>query len=274
MSDFLAAMAASSRLRARETRTSVGEASLRSRARMSRPPAPIDLSVDGFDLIAETKLASPRDGILVHGDDRTGSVLELAVRLGESGCVALSVLTEPDAFGGALEHLEAVSGATGIPVMRKDFLVDPIQVLEARAAGASGVLLIARMVQVPLLVDMVDLALDLGMFVLIEIFTPEDLEAAAAVFDRDVLVGVNARDLATLEIDPSRHRNLAPLLPSHLPAVAESGITTGDDAAAARAAGYRLALVGTTLSTSPDPSGTARRILAAGRAAAVGGRSP
>lgn len=274
MSDFLAAMAASSRLRAQETRTSVGEASLRSRTGAARPVVPLSLSADGFDLIAETKLASPRDGILIQASDARSEVLDLALRLAGSGCAALSVLTEPDAFGGGLDHLEAVSGSVTVPVMRKDFLVDPIQVLEARAAGASGVLLIARIVEVPLLVDMVDLALHLGMFVLVEIFAPDDLDAAAAVFDRDVLVGVNARDLATLEVDPRRHGDLARLLPSHLPAVAESGITTPDAAAAARVAGYRLVLVGTTLSTSVDPPGTARGLIAAGRAAKVRGSVP
>lgn len=270
MSEFLSAMTASSRLRAQEARTSVGEASLWSLAQAARPAVALGLSADGFDLIAEAKLASPRDGILVHGDGR-GSVLDLALQLAGSGCAAISVLTEPEAFGGALEHLEVVSGAVGVPVMRKDFLVDPIQILEARAAGASGVLVVARILEVPLLVDLVDLALGLGMFVLVEVFDRSDLEAAAAVFDREVLVGVNARDLATLEVDRHRHGELAPLLPRHLPAVAESGIITVEDAAAARAAGYGLALVGTALTTSPDPSGAARRLIAAGRAATVRG---
>lgn len=235
--------------------------------RKARAPVPLAMSREGFDLIGEAKLASPADGELVVHTDALDAVSGIAASLGRAGCAALSVLTEPEAFGGAMEHLEAVAASVDLPVMRKDFLVDPIQVIEARAAGASGVLLIARMVTPELLVEMTDLAIELGMFVLVEVFGPADVDTAAAVFDRQVLIGVNSRDLTTLKVDRLRHAEMAPLLPSHLPAVAESGIATEADAGAVARSGYRMALVGGGLVTRPDPAATAARLIAAGRAA-------
>ena len=268
MSDFLAAMTASSRRRADAVTESPGRSRLAALARSAAPVLPLELSDKGFDVIAEPKLASPAEGELVPHADPRETVLRIATSLAESGCVALSVLTEPTVFAGAVDHLQAVSAAVDLPVMRKDFLVDPIQVLEARAAGASGVLLIARIVESSRLVEMTDLAIGLGMFALVEVFDESDLESAAAVFDRAVLVGVNARDLATLEVDRRRHAALAPLLPDHLPSVAESGIATPEDAAGAALAGYRLALVGTAVATSGDPAAAVRRLIAAGQTAA------
>lgn len=232
------------------------------------PPQRLDTADGGFDLIAEVKLASPSEGEMAGGGvDR---VVDLAARYTSAGAAAISVLTEPSRFAGAIDHLVAVSALGTTPVMRKDFLVDPVQVVEARAAGASGVLLIARLCSPQLLTEMTDTALGLGMFVLVEIFEEEDLDLAAAVFGRQVLVGVNARDLATLRVDPDRLARLAPKLPAHLPTVAESGIGTPEDAARAAALGYRLALVGTSLVRSGDPEGVARAMIEAGRAALVG----
>lgn len=267
MSDFLTAMAATSRLRAEAVRERLGETELTSRASAARPPVALELSGDGFDLIAEAKLASPSEGRLAaHGED-VRTVVGLATELEEAGAAALSVLTEPARFAGDITHLESVAAAARIPVMRKDFLVDPIQVLEARAAGASGVLLIARVVEPPLLVEMTDLALGLGMFALVELFDEADLEPASPVFDREVLVGVNARDLTTLEVARERHRLMAGMLPGHLALVAESGILGADDAARVAGLGYRLALVGTSLVASSNPRKLAAEMIAAGREA-------
>lgn len=269
MSDFLATMAVSSRLRADAAEGRSGATGLESRVSSARPVVPLSLSSQGFDLIAEPKLASPAEGRLAGDGDDVAEVLGLAAELAASGAAALSILTEPDRFGGSIEHLELVSTAVDLPVLRKDFLVDPVQVLEARAAGASGVLLIARLTEAAVLTEMVDLALDLGMFALVEVFEEADLEAAAVVYDRDVLVGVNARDLATLDVEPSRHRQLAPLLPAARPWVAESGMLTSEDSARVANLGYRLALVGTSLVKSPDPGSLARRMLESGRRAAT-----
>ncbi len=265
MSDFLSTMAESSLLRAGETRGRSGVTGLASRASSARPVVPLDLSETGFDLIAETKLASPVDGPLDTAEDPRRRVQELALLYEDAGAAAISVLTEPSTFHGYVDHLEAAVVAVDVPVMRKDFLVDPIQVTEARAAGASGVLLIARLTEASLLTEMTDTAIGFGMFVLVEVFDEADLEKASVAFDREVLIGVNTRDLATLEVDAGRLADLAPHLPDHLPCVAESGVTSPGDAEATAALGYRMALVGTALVTSEAPGEKARTLIAAGR---------
>jgi indole-3-glycerol phosphate synthase len=262
VSDFLAAMAASSRERARQAR----DADLRARLGSIPPPRSLDVSGPGFDLIAEPKPTSPAEGTLIEGSDPLAAVVGLAEGFAAAGAAAISVLTEITRFGGTLRHLEAVAAVVEAPVMRKDFLVDPVQVVEARATGASGVLLLARLCQGSLLEEMVDLALALGMFVLVEVFDRADLEEASTVFDRDVLVGVNSRDLVTLAVDRTRFAALAPLLPGHLPWVAESGITRPEHAVDAARLGYRMVLAGTGLVTSAEPAEVARAFLAAGRA--------
>ena len=271
MFDFLAQMAESSRRRADEVKAKFDKAGLASRAASARPVVPLDLRDDGFDLIAEAKLASPADGRLVGGNDSEASVVRIATAYSEAGAAAISVLTTPEGFEGSIAHLERASRAVETPLLRKDFLVDPVQVIEARAAGASGVLLIARLVSGEILAEMIDLTTSLGMFALLEVFEESDLQTASIVFNRDILIGVNTRDLATLQVDPSRLARMAPLLPEGLPAVAESGVRTPQDAAVAARLGYRLALVGTGLVTSDDIEDTTRRLIAAGRTAIQAG---
>jgi indole-3-glycerol phosphate synthase len=226
------------------------------------------LSSNGFGVIAEAKLASPSEGVLAAGGGDRVAALSRAYAAG--GAAAISVLTEKSRFGGAIDHLEAVAGSVDLPVMRKDFLVDPIQVEEARSAGASGVLLIARLLTGGLLAEMTDLTLTLGMFPLIEIFDEDDLEKTSQVFDRDVLIGVNCRDLTNLGVDRRRFEALAPLLPDGLPAVAESGLESPEDVAAVAALGYRLALVGTALVRSGDVRSDLESMIEAGRSAMTG----
>lgn len=263
MFDFLEEMADESSRRAGLTRER--SAAIEARAERSSPAVVLDLSAPGFDVIAEVKVASPSEGNLVSGSVDTAKLVGLATAYAQGGAAAISVLTETTRFQGSMADLEAVAEAVATPVMRKDFLVDPIQVLEARAAGASGVLLIARMLPGELLLEMTDLTLDLGMFALVEVFDRSDLETAARVFDREVLVGVNSRDLSSLEVDLSRFESLAPHLPDHLPAVAESGLNTTDDVASVAGLGYRMALVGSSLVRSTDPASTLGTMLAAGR---------
>jgi indole-3-glycerol phosphate synthase len=270
VSDFLALMAEASVARARSVRARAKSAGLAARAASARPPRPLDVTGPGFDLIAEVKLASPSEGSLVAGAPTPDKVVSLATTYSKAGAAAISVLTEETRFAGSMEHLVAAAGAVDVPVMRKDFLVDPIQVLEARAAGASGVLLIARMLPGDLLVEMTDQTLDLGMFALVEVFDRSDLETAVPVFDRNVLVGVNGRDLATLGIDGTRFETLAPHLPDHLPAVAESGMTSPDDMTLVASLGYRMALVGSSLVSDSDADGRLRSLIAAGREAVIG----
>ncbi|MEO0604963.1 MAG: indole-3-glycerol-phosphate synthase, partial [Myxococcota bacterium] len=210
------------------------------------------------EIFAEVKRASPSEGTLASVVDPVARAQTYA----EAGAHAISVLTEPSRFGGSLEDLAAATPA-GAPVMRKDFLVDPVQLLEARAFGASGALLIAAMLPGDRLARMVDRAAELELFVLLEAFDAPDLDRIAQVLDRGAVtrVGVNCRDLRTLAVDPTRFETLAPYLP--VPAIAESGLRTPDDIERVRGLGYRGALVGTTLMRTPDPAALVRRLACA-----------
>jgi indole-3-glycerol phosphate synthase len=271
VSDFLTAMAEASARRASGLHERGGSSDLEARLRSAPPPRQLRPGEGSFDVIAEPKLASPTRGRLIDDGD-VSTVVALARAFADAGAIAISVLTEETRFGGSIDHLETVTATVDVPVMRKDFLVDPIQVDEARAAGASGVLLIARLLPGGLIVEMTDRALSLGMFVLVEVFDRSDLETAFPVFDRDVLVGVNCRDLGTLEVDKSRFRSLAPHLPDQLPAVAESGIETEDDVVEVRELGYSLALVGSSLVTSERPEESLAELIRAGRTVPTGSR--
>jgi indole-3-glycerol phosphate synthase len=277
--DFLTGMATASRARSAAARAERGDAEI-ARIADSRPaPMPLILSHDGFDLIAEVKKSSPSEGALA------GAELSPAVqgrRYADAGAAAISVLTEPERFAGDLAHLEAVVAVVdSVPVMRKDFLITPYQVVEARAHGASGVLLVAAMFDAPALREMLQTALDLGMFALVETFDEADvdlcvpiIDAAGSPFDAErcrILIGVNCRDLRTLVVDFPRFAQLADRLPPGLPWIAESGVTTPEHAAEVAAMGYDLALVGTALMRAGDPTAAATAMLEAGRAAAPSG---
>ncbi|MFI4866213.1 MAG: indole-3-glycerol-phosphate synthase [Steroidobacterales bacterium] len=270
--DFLAAMARSSRERVVHAQQLCPQQELQARAR-ALPTAPaLRLSDDGFDLIAEVKLRSPAAGQLRSGSD------DIGVRVAayaDAGAAAISVLTEPSRFDGALSHLtQAAQGLAGrIPVMRKDFLVDAYQVYEARLAGAGGVLIILRMLARAEIEALLEAAAQLGLFVLLEAFDAEDLKLATELVREygeraSLLVGVNCRDLVTLKVVPGRLEALAPLLPRTVPRVAESGVASSADAARVAAEGYELALVGSALMQSGDPLKLAGSMLAAGRAGA------
>jgi len=267
MSDFLKTMARQS-----ADRASAAQGSVRS-THLDLPLVPLQLGA--FDVIAEIKNRSPSEGALAAA---SASRSEQAVRYVEGGAAAISVLTEPTQFAGELAHLEEVVRAvehSAVPVMRKDFLVDPIQVLEARATGASGVLLIVTMLSEKQIEDMLNCAYEHGMFVLLESFDAEDLQRSSALLDETryreqaergkLLFGVNTRDLRTLHVDPERLKTLGPHLPQGCACVAESGLHNGYDAAAAAGWGYSLALVGTALMRSPDPGQLIQEMLTAGR---------
>ena len=269
MSDFLKTMAQSSHARVAASKASFTDDQL------NRPVFPLRLQ--GFDLIAEIKDRSPAEGELATGNEsRTDRALEYVA----GGAAAISVLTEPERFDGDLAHLDEVVSAVAdseVPVMRKDFLVHPLQVLEAKAAGASGVLLIAGMLDLEQLNSMLDCAFEHDLFVLLESFDELDLELTAHLLQRvDIrekaeqnkfLVGVNTRNLRTLHVDPNRLRKFGPLLPVGATAVAESGLHTPDNAAEVVGWGYRMALVGTALMRADKPADLIAGMLAAGRAA-------
>ncbi len=263
--DFLTEMARSGMRRAGLARSRAAD--YRHMADSIAAPKSLDADSTGFGVIAETKLASPALGRLASDGDDLSSVVRLANDYEQGGAVAVSVLTVPERFDGSIDHLSAVADSVGLPVMRKDFLLDPVQVLESRAQGASGVLLIARLLGSGRLAGMVDFTLELGMFCLVELFDEGDLDVASAVFDRDVLIGVNARDLSDLSVDPTRLERMAALLPETRVRVAESGVRSSTEVGPLVAMGYQLALVGTSLVTSSDPGRSVSELTAAGRRA-------
>ena len=272
MSDFLAQMAASSRERSAAAQCALPARELRAHL-ADLPPVPA-LKLGAFELIAEVKLRSPAVGLLK--DAATEDVDARVTTYARAGAAAVSILTEPSRFDGSLDDLRdgaRVLRSLGVPAMRKDFLVDAYQVLEGRAAGAGGVLAIIRMLPREELDALIDSALALGMFVLLEAFDPADIEVAHALVDARrgsrhlLLVGINSRDLTTLKVVPGRLDALAPLLPASVKRVAESGVATAADAARVASAGYDLALVGSALMSAPDPALLARSMLAEGRAA-------
>lgn len=271
--DFLASMAGSSRARVAQARRLMGEAELMRWAEASPQPPPLALSPQGFDVIAEVKLRSPAVGQLKSGDE------DVAGRVGAyagAGAAAVSVLTEPERFEGSLDHLEQASRALAsrrVPTMRKDFLVEPYQVAEARLAGAGGILIIVRMLDRAALLALISSAKRLGLFVLVECFDESDigiasdLAASPEAQGARLLLGLNSRDLVTLKVVPGRLEQLASRLPAALPRVAESGVATPADAARLAACGYDLALIGSALMTAPDPAALLRGMIEAGRKA-------
>jgi indole-3-glycerol phosphate synthase len=272
-SDFLLAMEASSRRRLAESIARCDESSLTRRAENRAPAPALNLSARGFDLIGEVKRRSPAMGRLA-GDEL--SPVALALQYAEAGAAAVSVLTEPDRFGGDIDDLEQVAGALGSrPAMRKDFLVSPYQVLEARAAGAGGVLLIAAILDPAALREMLQTTCELGMFALVEAFDPADLDRCLPVMAEmesvpadqpcRLLIGINCRNLRTLEVEFERFEAMTEKLPAELPWVAESGVQMAEQAGRVAASGYRLALVGTALMRAADPFAAAAEMIAAGR---------
>jgi indole-3-glycerol phosphate synthase len=171
------------------------------------------------------------------------------------------VLTERANFGGSLDDLRAARAATRLPVLRKDFIVSMFQVMEARAHGADAILLIAAAAQAALLEQLRELARELGMAVLLEVHEEAELETAALC--QPDLLGINARDLKTLEVHPETFARLAPLARQIAPLVAESGVKTAEDVRRYRAAGASALLVGEALSAAPDPESAARALVEA-----------
>jgi indole-3-glycerol phosphate synthase len=276
--DFLAEMAASSRARCAAASAKVPGEALLARAEATPMPSRLQLSALGFDVIAEVKLRSPAVGQLQGpAEDLGARVTEYAA----AGAAAVSVLTEPSRFDGSLEHLQLTVAALAgrIPAMRKDFIVDPYQVIEARVAGAGGVLAILRMLPPSDTAAIIDTATRLGLFVLLEAFDAADLALAtqllrthqprALAAGAPLLVGVNCRDLATLQVVPGQLAALVSAMPVSAPRVAESGVESATDAARLATVGYSLALVGSALMKHARPAELLGDMLHAGRDAAA-----
>ena len=248
----------SSVARARELRPSA--AAIRSRARaMSAPPAFGEaLKGENVAVIAEVKRASPSKGVIRPDLDISAQCSAYE----RGGAAAISVLTEPSRFGGSLEDLAAARAACGRPILRKDFIVDEIQIAEARAAGASAVLLIARALAPAKLAELLAATTENGLSALVEIRNHAELETALRI--GAAIIGVNNRNLETLEMD-DRAQSLLPHIPRACTAVAESGYRTRADVMRAADAGADAVLIGSELSGSLAPQALLAELVSATR---------
>jgi indole-3-glycerol phosphate synthase len=238
---------------------------LEERSRASASPPSFVRALDGLSVavIAEVKRRSPSRGEINRSLDAAAQ----AAAYVSGGAAAISVLTEPTRFGGDIEDIVAARAAVAVPILRKDFIVDELQIVEARAVGASAVLLIARALDQPRLVDLAATARELSVEPLVEVHDPAELERALAAGAR--LVGINNRDLETLEVDPDWAVRLLPYVPSTICAIAESGIESRGDVARAAKAGADAVLVGSAVSSASDPTQSVRGLIGVQRERSV-----
>jgi len=211
---------------------------------------------DDVNVIAECKRRSPSKGVLREDYDPVA----IATGYAAAGAAAISVLTEPAFFDGALEHLAAVRAAVEIPVLRKDFIVSEYQLLEARVAGADAILLIVAALRPAELKLLHDHATRHGLDALVEVHDARELAIAVDVGAR--VVGVNNRNLRTLEVDVHASEELIAQMPRDVVAVSESGLRTADDLIRLRSIGYRAFLIGERFMTAPDPGAALDALLA------------
>ena len=215
------------------------------------------LTAPGLAVIAEVKRRSPSAGDISSDLDPAG----LAAEYARGGAAAVSVLTEPDHFSGSPGDLEAARLASGLPVLRKDFILHSAQVWESRAMGADAILLIAAVLDRPLLRSLLAETAALGMEALVEVHSPDELETALET--GATLIGVNNRDLLTFAVDLGIAERLAPLLPEGVVRVAESGVSSVEAAQRMAAAGYHAVLVGEAVVRSARPAEFVSRLRSA-----------
>ena len=250
----LGRIVAEARARAAELATRRAELE-RAAAAVPAGPSLVDaLRGTTLGVIAEVKRRSPSRGPLNEGLAAGDRAREYA----SGGATAISVLTEAAHFGGSADDLVAVRAAVGIPVLKKDFHVHPLQVIEARALGASALLLIARALAPDELREMVEVAAGVGIQALVEVRDESELERALGI--DATLIGVNNRNLETLAIDSATGARLIPLIPAGRIAIAESGVQSADDVRAAARSGADAVLVGSHLSASRRPADAVREL--------------
>jgi indole-3-glycerol phosphate synthase len=249
--DLLEAIVAATRARVDAARLREPRQSIERRAMQRTPNAAgftqrLSRSAS-INVIAECKRRSPSRGVLRTAYDPVA----IATGYERAGAAAISVLTEPGFFDGSLAHLEAVRAAVHIPLLRKDFMVDEYQLLEARAAGADAILLIVAALDDQLLTALSRAAADLGLAALVEVHSSEECRRAIGAGAR--MIGVNNRNLRTLEVDLNASREIAGLLPAGVIGISESGLKTPADLQAMKALGYRAFLMGERFMIEPDP---------------------
>ena len=246
-SGTLGRLVAEAKVRAAALRTSASDLKRRVSSPSRTPSLKDALTLPKVAILAELKRKSPSKGWIQKGL----SAPEQARAYASGGASALSVLTEPDHFGGSAEDIQAVRNAVTLPVLKKDFHVDPLQLLEAKVLGASAALLIARALTPDELRSMVHAARELDLEVLLEVRDEAELDLALSL-DASI-IGINNRNLETLEIDSSTSERLLPLIPSSVVAVAESGIASRQDVERVARAGADAVLVGSSISASENP---------------------
>lgn len=252
---YLDGILASTRARVAEGKTKLRDELLEQRIASLPSPRGFEgaLRREGISVIAEIKRATPRAGTLNLDAD----AVKLARAYADGGAAAISVLTEPEFFKGSGDDLEATLAA-GVPVLRKDFVLDPWQILETRAMGADAVLIIVRILGDELK-ELVSAAKAFGLDALVEVFDETELERALAA--GATCIGVNHRDLSTFEVDPERTAKLAPLVPEEVTLVALSGVADRAALVELEAAGAHSALVGEAVVTAADPASKIRELL-------------
>jgi indole-3-glycerol phosphate synthase len=228
-------------------------------SQVAAPPFAASLRRRDVAVIAEVKRRSPSRGAINIRLSPTSQ----AAAYEAGGAAAVSVLTEPHHFGGSAEDLVAVRAATPLPVLKKDFHIHPIQLLEARALGASAVLLIARALEPPALANLIVEAGTLGLEALVEVHSAAELDRALAT--GAPVIGVNSRDLETLVIDSAVTERLLPLVPAGRIAVAESGVATRADVECAAMRGADAVLVGSSVSAAADTAAAVRALTGVAR---------
>jgi indole-3-glycerol phosphate synthase len=251
-SGTLGALVAAAHVRAEQLASKGAELDAQARAAGPAPSLFAALQRDHVGVIAEVKRRSPSKGWINPGL----SAADQAAAYEHGGAAAISVLTEPDQFGGDPEDIRRVRARVQLPVLEKDFHVAPVQLTQARALGASAALLIVRALSPDDLRRMMDAGARLGLELLVEAHDAEELDAALEA--GATLVGVNNRNLETLEMDPANAASLLPRVPAGVVAVAESGVATPTDVEDAAAAGADAVLVGSSISASSDPAQAVR----------------
>lgn len=247
---FLSRMVSHKQQEIAELKRRVSLAELQQRVRAQTAPRDFRRALTGGEniaVIAEMKKASPSAGVLRENYDPK----RLAKNYSENGAAALSILTDAEFFHGHLDHLQQAQAASALPLLRKDFLVEPYQVLEARAHGADAILLIVAILDRSQLFELLSIAGELGMQALVE--THNEAEIDKALLAGADIIGINNRDMQTFEVSLETTERLAKLIPRSCVRVAESGLTSRQDVERMAACGMDAILVGSHLMRQPDP---------------------
>ena len=256
---ILDTIAASTRMRVAAAKEKIPFAQMRAQAESIPTPAPFRfesaLKKDSFSFVCEVKKASPSKGIIAQHFP----YVDIAKEYEQAGAAAVSVLTEPEFFLGSNDYLTQIRAAVSLPLLRKDFTIDPYQIYEAKVLGADCILLICALLDTETLQEYLEITHSLGLSALVETHNEAEIESALAAGAR--FVGINNRDLKTFRVDISAAASLRRLVPPEILLIAESGIQTAADVAAIRQANINAALIGETLMRAADKKAMIRQLL-------------